>query len=334
MLGLRLRLRADDQDAGAPPSEVNPAEWRCVPRPAVRPAVAAARSRGFAGPLTDALIAPALDLEHLSDRRHQATLADGTLTSAAARQGLHRPHPLRQQPGPGHQPGPRAQPGRDGRGGRGRRGARRRDRARPAGRHPGARQRHDRRRRAADDGRLARAAGPRPGARRRAGREAQGRRRDHPRQGQRDRAQRHGRDRHAGGLRLAARPGAQPVRRADLDQRLERRRGRRGGPGLAAATVGVETDATTSGTNNATNSASISATVPAAATGVAAFRPTFGLISRTGVLPAARSQETPAPVGRSVADIAVLLSGLVGSRRGRRGDERRPGDRARLLRRA
>ena len=45
---------------------------------------------------------------------------------------------------------------------------------------------------------------------------------------------------------------------------------------------------------------------------MAAFRPTFGLISRTGVLPAARSQETPAPIGRTVADVAVLLSGLVG----------------------
>ena len=52
--------------------------------------------------------------------------------------------------------------------------------------------------------------------------------------------------------------------------------------------------------------------MPAAATGVVALRPTLGLVSRTGVLPVARSQETPAPVGRTVADVAALLTGLVG----------------------
>jgi amidase len=74
----------------------------------------------------------------------------------------------------------------------------------------------------------------------------------------------------------------------------------------------IDTDAVTNGTNNATNSASISALAPAAATGAAAFRPTFGLVSRTGILPTARSQDTPAPIGRTVADIAAVLSGLVG----------------------
>src|SRR5262249_53130309 len=33
---------------------------------------------------------------------------------------------------------------------------------------------------------------------------------------------------------------------------------------------------------------------------------------RTGILPTARSQDTPAPIGRSVADVAAVLSGLVG----------------------
>ena len=80
--------------------------------------------------------------------------------------------------------------------------------------------------------------------------------------------------------------------------------------GLAAATVGVETDATTSGTGNPTNGASISALVPATATGVVAMRPTLGLVSPSGILPAARSQETAAPIGRSVADVATTLAGM------------------------
>ena len=82
--------------------------------------------------------------------------------------------------------------------------------------------------------------------------------------------------------------------------------------GLAAATVGVETDAVSNGTGNPTNGVSISALVPATATGVVAMRPTLGSVSRTGILPVARSQETAAAVGRSVGDVAATLSGMVG----------------------
>ena len=82
--------------------------------------------------------------------------------------------------------------------------------------------------------------------------------------------------------------------------------------GLAAVTVGVETDAATNGTGNPSNGNSISALVPAVNGGVVAMRPTFGLVSRTGILPTARSQDTPAPVGRNVADVAATLTGLVG----------------------
>ena len=74
----------------------------------------------------------------------------------------------------------------------------------------------------------------------------------------------------------------------------------------------METDAATNGTGNPTNGASISALVPAVNAGVVAMRPTFGLVSRTGILPTARSQDTPAPVGRTVADVAATLTGLVG----------------------
>ncbi len=59
-----------------PPSEVNPATWRCV----TSTAVGCGPFAGFAGPLTDALIAPVLDLEHLSINDIQRRFAAGTLT--------------------------------------------------------------------------------------------------------------------------------------------------------------------------------------------------------------------------------------------------------------
>jgi len=84
--------------------------------------------------------------------------------------------------------------------------------------------------------------------------------------------------------------------------------------GLAAATVGEDVDATTSGTGaNASNSASPSATVGAAATSVVAMRPSFGLVSRSGILTSAKSQETPVAIGSDVENAASVLSGLVGS---------------------
>ena len=104
-----------------------------------------------------------------------------------------------------------------------------------------------------------------PAQRRRARRAAEGGGSDHPRQGQRDRAQRHGRDRHAGRLRLAARAGAEPVRHAPRPNSASGGAVAAAATGLAAATVGVEADAATTGTSNPTNSASISAAVPAAA---------------------------------------------------------------------
>jgi amidase len=83
--------------------------------------------------------------------------------------------------------------------------------------------------------------------------------------------------------------------------------------GLAAVTVGVEADAGTNGSGgNASNRASPSIVVPATAGGVVGMRPTLGLIGRTGVLPVARSQETPGPIGRTVPDVATLLTALVG----------------------
>lgn len=51
---------------------------------------------------------------------------------------------------------------------------------------------------------------------------------------------------------------------------------------------------------------------PAGNSGVVALKPTVGLISRTGVMPVARSQDSPGPVGQTVADVAAELGVLAG----------------------
>lgn len=68
--------------------------------------------------------------------------------------------------------------------------------------------------------------------------------------------------------------------------------------GLAAMTVGTETNG--------------SIVFPATANSVVGMRPTLGLVSRWGMLPAARSQDTPGPLGRTVTDVAAQLQVLAG----------------------
>jgi amidase len=67
---------------------------------------------------------------------------------------------------------------------------------------------------------------------------------------------------------------------------------------LAAITVGTETDG--------------SIVSPAAICGVVGLKPTVGLVSRAGIIPISRSQDTAGPMGRTVADVAALLGALVG----------------------
>jgi amidase len=67
---------------------------------------------------------------------------------------------------------------------------------------------------------------------------------------------------------------------------------------LAAASVGTETDG--------------SITCPASMNGIVGLKPTVGLISEQGVVPVAHSQDTVGPMGRSVADVALLLTAMVG----------------------
>jgi len=68
---------------------------------------------------------------------------------------------------------------------------------------------------------------------------------------------------------------------------------------LCAAAIGTETDG--------------SIICPAQTNGVVGLKPTVGLISRTGVIPIAHSQDTAGPIGRTVADVAALLGPLTGA---------------------
>lgn len=68
--------------------------------------------------------------------------------------------------------------------------------------------------------------------------------------------------------------------------------------GLASAAIGTETDG--------------SITCPAAVNGAVGFKPTVGLVSRTGLIPISRSQDTAGPITRDVGDAARLLSVMAG----------------------
>jgi amidase len=69
--------------------------------------------------------------------------------------------------------------------------------------------------------------------------------------------------------------------------------------GLAPLAVGTETDG--------------SILSPASVMGLVGLKPTVGLVSRTGVVPIAASQDTPGPMARSVLDAATLLGALAGA---------------------
>jgi len=68
--------------------------------------------------------------------------------------------------------------------------------------------------------------------------------------------------------------------------------------GFCAAAVGTETDG--------------SIICPAQTCGVAGLKPTLGLVSRSGIIPIAHSQDTAGPMARSVEDLAILLGAMAG----------------------
>ncbi|MGH8447128.1 MAG: amidase [Solimonas sp.] len=69
--------------------------------------------------------------------------------------------------------------------------------------------------------------------------------------------------------------------------------------GLAVLAVGTETDG--------------SIVCPSSANGIVGIKPTLGLVSRSGIIPIAASQDTAGPMAHSVADAALLLQVLAGS---------------------
>jgi amidase len=67
---------------------------------------------------------------------------------------------------------------------------------------------------------------------------------------------------------------------------------------LCAAAVGTETDG--------------SIVCPSSGNGLVGIKPTLGLVSRSGIIPIAHSQDTAGPMARTVADAATLLTALTG----------------------
>jgi amidase len=68
--------------------------------------------------------------------------------------------------------------------------------------------------------------------------------------------------------------------------------------GLATLAVGTETDG--------------SIVSPASICGLVGIKPTVGLVSRSGIIPIAHSQDTAGPMARSVADAALMLAAMTG----------------------
>jgi amidase len=68
---------------------------------------------------------------------------------------------------------------------------------------------------------------------------------------------------------------------------------------LSAAAIGTETDG--------------SIVSPSANNSLVGLKPTLGLLSRSGIVPIAHSQDTPGPMARTVADAAAVLGSMVGS---------------------
>jgi amidase len=67
---------------------------------------------------------------------------------------------------------------------------------------------------------------------------------------------------------------------------------------LCPVAIGAETDG--------------SITRPACVNGIVGLKPTVGLVSRAGMIPVAPSQDTAGPMGRTVADVATVLTVLTG----------------------
>jgi len=68
---------------------------------------------------------------------------------------------------------------------------------------------------------------------------------------------------------------------------------------LCVIAVGTETDG--------------SIVCPSSVNGLAGIKPTLGLVSRSGIIPIAHSQDTAGPMARTLADAAILLTAIAGT---------------------
>jgi amidase len=69
--------------------------------------------------------------------------------------------------------------------------------------------------------------------------------------------------------------------------------------GLAVAAVGTETDG--------------SIVCPSAINGIVGIKPSLGMVSRSGIIPIAISQDTAGPMARTVSDASLLLATMMGT---------------------
>jgi amidase len=67
---------------------------------------------------------------------------------------------------------------------------------------------------------------------------------------------------------------------------------------LCAGAIGSETDG--------------SVTSPSSINGICGIKPTVGLVSRSGIVPISASQDTAGPMARTVRDVAIFLSAMIG----------------------
>jgi len=68
---------------------------------------------------------------------------------------------------------------------------------------------------------------------------------------------------------------------------------------LSSVSIGTETDG--------------SVVCPAGINGIVGIKPTLGLVSRSGIIPIAHSQDTAGPMARTVRDAAILLTAMTGT---------------------
>ncbi len=78
----------------------------------------------------------------------------------------------------------------------------------------------------------------------------------------------------------------------------------------SGSAVSVATSLTSVAVGTETNGSIV---CPSSVNGIVGIKPTLGLVSRSGIIPIAHSQDTAGPMGRTVMDAAILLTAMVGA---------------------